>query len=276
VGTPSDFGRNGDKPTHPELLDWLALKFEESGWSIKSMHRMMLLSATYRQSTKTDPATLKADPGNRLLSHMNRIRLEGEALRDSILATSGRLNPEMYGPGVYPKVSDEGLSTGSTHKWGNSPEDQGLRRTVYVFQRRSLVLPIVEAFDAADMNNACPRRAVTTIAPQALALFNGEFSRTESRFIAQRVEKDAGANADQVSEITRAYQLTLIRKPTAGQLALAKAFLEKQTQLHLAPGGSKTVSTSAPEAGALKAAKFAALAELCHVLINTNEFIYLD
>lgn len=276
VGTPSDFGRNGDKPTHPELLDWLALKFMDSGWSLKKMHRLMLLSATYQQSTQADPVQLKADPANRLLSHMNRIRLEGEALRDTILATSGRLNPEMYGPGVYPKVSDEVLSTGSTHKWGSSPEDQGLRRTVYVFQRRSLVLPIVEAFDAADMNNTCPRRAVTTIAPQSLALFNGEFTRTESRYVAQRVEKDAGANADIDSEIVRAYQLTLIRRPTAGQTALAKAFLQKQTQLHLISEGTKQAVAVPADAAALKAAKSAALAELCHVLINTNEFVYLD
>jgi hypothetical protein len=274
VGTPSDFGRNGDKPTHPELLDWLALKFVQDGWSIKKMHRLMLLSATYQQSTKTDPAAVKTDPSNRLLSHMNRIRLEGEALRDSILATSGRLNPEMYGPGVYPRVSDEVLSTGSTHKWGSSPEAEGLRRTVYVFQRRSLVLPIVEAFDAADMNNSCPRRAVTTIAPQALALFNGDFSRTESRYIAERVVKDAGSDPN--SEIARAYQLILIRKPTAGQMALAQAFIEKQTQLHLAQPESKTTVNNQPDASSIAAAKQAALAELCHVLINTNEFLYLD
>jgi len=124
------------------------------------------------------------------------------------------------------------------------------------------------------MNNTCPRRAVTTIAPQALALFNGDFSRTESRYIAERVEKDAGTNT--ASEITRAYQLTLIRKPTPGQMALAQAFVEKQTQLHLISNGTKTASTTATDAGSVTAAKSAALAELCHVLINTNEFVYLD
>lgn len=274
VGTPSDFGRNGDKATHPELLDWLALKLMDDGWSLKKIHRLMLLSATYQQSTKLNPIAAKLDPSNKLLWRMNRIRLEGEALRDSILAVSGRLNPQMGGPGVYPKVSDEVLSTGSTHKWGSSPDDQGLRRTIYVFQRRSLLLPIVEAFDAADMNNTCPRRAVTTIAPQALALFNGDFTRTEAHYLAERVVKDAGDDPDK--QIVRAYQIVLIRKPTAAQQALAKAFLEKQTQLHLAGPAAHPASTANNDPKALQAAHLDALTELCHVLINTNEFLYLD
>jgi hypothetical protein len=260
VGTPSDFGRNGDRPTHPELLDWLAVHFVERGWSLKKMHRLMLLSNTYRQSIQLSPMGAQVDPTNTLLWRMNRIRLEGEALRDSILTVSGRLNREQGGPGVYPKVSEEVLSTGSTHKWGASPEDQGLRRTVYVFQRRSLVLPIVEAFDGADMSSTCPRRAVTTIAPQALALFNGEFSRAESEKFAARVVKEAGNEPEK--QIGRAYQIALVRRPTPAQKALALSFLQKQTQLHA-------------QAGQMDAA-FAALADLCHVLINTNEFLYLD
>ena len=276
VGTPSDFGRNGDKATHPELLDWLAIKFMDDGWSVKQMQRVMLLSAAYQQSTRFDATGYKADPDNHLLWRMNRLRLEGEALRDSVLATSGRLNPTMYGPGVYPKVSDEVLSTGSTHKWGNSSEQDGLRRTIYVFQRRSLVLPIVEAFDAADMNNTCPRRSVTTIAPQALALFNGEFSRTESRFIAERVIKGAGTDIN--ARIDRAYLLTLIRKPTAAQRQLAIEFLAHLTRMHLTSKGSGAVQTTslATDPSAAAHAQDDALAELCHVLINTNEFLYLD
>ena len=138
----------------------------------------------------------KLDPTNKLFWRMNRIRLEGEALRDSILTVSGRLIPTGGGPGVFPQVSDEVLSTGSTHKWGNSSDEDGRRRTVYVFQRRSLALPIVEAFDGPDMVNTCPRRATTTIAPQALALFNGEFSRGEARFFAERVTKRSRRRRD--------------------------------------------------------------------------------
>ncbi len=274
VGTPSDFGKNGDKATHPELLDWLSVRFMADGWSMKKLHKLMLMSATYQQSTQFDTVSYKADPGNRLYWRMNRIRLEGEALRDTILATSGRLNPAMAGPGVYPKVSDEVLSTGSTHKWGNSSEEDANRRTVYVFQRRSLVLPIVEAYDAADMNNTCPRRSVTTIAPQALSLFNGDFSRTESKFIAARVTHDAGS--DPVKQIERAYVLTLLRQPTGNQKQLAAAFIEKQTALRLGQGGVRTAVAAGKDQAAIAKAHEDALAEFCHVLINTNEFIYLD
>ena len=289
VGTPSDFGRNGDKPTHPELLDWLALKFENEGWSLKKMHRLMLLSNTYRQSTQVNPLGVKTDGTNKLLWRMNRIRLEGEALRDSILTVSGRLNPTGGGPGVYPKVSDEVLSTGSTHKWGNSSEEDGRRRTVYVFQRRSLALPLVEAFDGPDMVNSCPRRTTTTIAPQALAMFNGDFSREEARYFAERVQREAGDDTSR--QIAHAYEIALIRKPSPAQQTLALDFLQKQTRLHLQDGqkakpdgkqnGTRTVAdtsgqTSAPDAKTLKAAQQAALADLCHVLINTNEFLYLD
>ena len=282
VGTPSDFGRNGEGVSHPELLDWLALRFIADGWSLKKMHRLMLLSSAYRQSTALNALALKRDPDNRLLWRMNRIRLEGEAIRDSVLAVSGRLNPEQGGPGVYPKVSDEVLSTGSTHKWGASPEAEGLRRTIYVLQRRSLMLPIVEVFDGADMSNTCPRRAVTTIAPQALALFNGEFSRTEARYFAARVRKEAGD--ERGKQIERAYRLALVRRPTASETALALAFLKNQTQLHLEAAhqaGAGATHTAAyagspPGAEATKEAELSALADFCHVLINTNEFIYLD
>ncbi len=281
VASPSDFGRNGDRPSHPELLDWLAIQFMDQGWSLKKMHRLMLLSNTYQMSSKLDPIAIKADPYNALLWRMNRIRLEGEPLRDSILAVSGRLNPAMGGPSVYPKVSDEVLSTGSTHKWGASSEADGLRRTIYVFQRRSLVLPIVEAFDGADMTNTCPRRSATTIAPQALALFNGDFTRTEAKFFAERVTKDAGDDA--AKQIERAYQIALCRRPTAAQKQAALDFLSRQAQLHLdtthqaSKGASvQQAGFNAPDAKTQKEAARAALADFCHVLINTNEFIYLD
>ena len=304
VATPSDFGKNGDKPTHPELLDWLAGNFVAEGkgkrekgkeaedsslilhpssFSLKRMHHLMLLSNTYQQSTQINPQGQKLDSTNKWFWRMNRIRLEGEALRDSILTVSGRLNPAASGPGVFPHVSEEVLSTGSTHKWGNSSEEEGRRRTVYVFQRRSLALPIVEAFDGPDMANTCPRRATTTIAPQALALFNGEFSRGEAGYFAVRVARDAGD--DVTKQIARAYEIALLRHPTISQQALAQEFLAKQTRLHLndaqngSPSGAHPVAVTAanaPDAKTLKAAQQAALTDLCHVLINTNEFLYLD
>ncbi len=286
VNTPSDFGRNGDAPTHPELLDWLAQRFMDEGWSLKKIHRLILLSNAYQQSTQNVPlqgAAYKIDPTNKLLWRMNRIRLEGETLRDSILQTSGRLNPASGGPGVYPKLSEEVLSTGSTHKWGGSSDADGLRRTIYVFQRRSLPLPLVEAFDGPDMTNTCPRRSTTTIAPQALAMFNGDFTRTEADYFAERVSKEAGS--DSMKQIQTAYEIALIRRPTPAQQKLALEFIGKQTQLHLLDGTDKTsaksgaknvANQSAPNADVLKKARQSALADLCHVLINTNEFLYLD
>ncbi len=258
VGTPSDFGINGEAPTHRELLDWLAVKLVQDGWSLKKMHRLMLLSNLYQQATENNPKGEKLDPQNHLLWRMNRIRLEGEPLRDSLLALSGRLNPEMGGPGVFPSVSSEVLSTGSTHKWGTSPEDQQWRRTIYVFQRRSLLLPLVEVFDGADLVNTCPRRSNTTIAPQALALFNSEFTRSESYHIAERVQKEAFG--DPAAQIERAYRLILSRPPTTKQKTLTQEFLKKQGTLY--GKGSYT--------------PLKALADLCHVLINSNEFLYLD
>lgn len=260
VVNPSDFGKNGGGATHSELLDWLAVKFMHEGWSLKKTHKLMLLSAAYRQSSQPTARAAKLDPDNALFSRMNRIRLDAEALRDSILAASGRLNLQQGGPGVYPKVSDEVLSTGSTRKWGNSLEDQQRRRTVYVFQRRSLPLPLVEAFDGPDMTNSCPRRSTTTIAPQALALFNGEFGRTESRAFAERVAKDAGNSVDK--QIVRAYRIALCRPPTASQMTTARQFLRRKAQMYVAEKRAD--------------AELASLADFCHVLINTNEFIYLD
>lgn len=261
VGTPSDFGRNGDKPSHPELLDWLARKFIAEGWSMKKMHRLILTSATYRQSIVENPVAQKKDPSNRLLWRMNRIRLEGEALRDSILWVSGRLNLERGGPGIYPKVGGEVLATGSTNKWGSSPEDQQRRRSVYIFQRRSLALPLTEVFDGPDMINTCPRRNQTTIAPQALALFNGEFSRVEAANFAARVLREAGATPE--ARISQAYRLAFCRRPTPAEVENAKAYLGRKVALY-APSSSPSEADSR------------ALADFCHVLMNTNEFLYLD
>ncbi|WP_395137725.1 PSD1 and planctomycete cytochrome C domain-containing protein [Armatimonas sp.] len=260
VATPSDFGRNGSKPTHTELLDWLATTLIQKGWSLKKLHKVILTSATYRQSVGANPVAAKLDPANTLLWRQRRQRLEGESIRDSILAVSGQLNLQMSGPSIYPRVSGEVLATGSTHKWGSSPEDQQRRRTVYVFQRRSLSLPMTEVFDGPDMVNTCPKRQSTTIAPQALAMFNGEFGWEQARHFAERVAKEAGS--DSAAQITLAYRLALVRKPTPTQLAQATAFLAKKAELH------RDEKKASPQQ--------AALADFCHVLFNTNEFLYAD
>jgi mono/diheme cytochrome c family protein len=281
AGNPSDFGLNGEKPTHPELLDYLAVRFMKEGWSVKKMHRLMLTSSAYRQSTAPNAKAAKLDPTNTLFWRMNRLRLEGEALRDGILTVSGRLNPQAGGPSVYPEVSPEVLATGSTHKWGASPEDQQRRRTVYVFQRRSLMLPIVEVFDGADMSNTCPKRSTTTIAPQALALFNGEFGRVEAGYFAERVIKEAGE--DRNKQIARAYRIALCRTPSPAQLTQAQNYLTRKAQMYLteqqkpvAANGNVRLAADTPSSAAQLKAEKAALTDFCHVLINTNEFLYLD
>jgi hypothetical protein len=289
LGTPSDFGRNGERPSHPELLDWLAVTFARGAggnwapgslepsapdlplarrpWSLKALHRLMLLSSTYRQSTRLDPVAAKADPENRLLWRMNSLRLEGEALRDSILAVSGRLARGEGGPGVYPPLSAEVVSTSVFQTWGDSPEEEARRRSIYVFQRRTLMLPLIEAFDGAAMANTCPRRAVTTIAPQALALLNDAFSRSEARGFAERVLTEAGA--DPARQVEHAYRLALVRQPTATETAEAREFLARQAALSLK-------GKTGPDDGERRSAAVAALADFCLALINCNEFLYLE
>lgn len=259
VGTPSDFGVNGEKTEYAPLLDWMANDLVRQKWSLKAVQRLILTSKTYRQSVGTDAKAQKADPQNHLLWRQNRQRLEAEAIRDSILAVSGGLNPEMGGPSIYPALSSEVLSTGSTNKWGNSPEDQQRRRTIYVFQRRSLSLPIAEVFDGPDMVNTCPRRNRTTIAPQALALFNGDFGWTEARRFADRIQATGGSVE---ARVELAYRLALVRRPTANERTLVLAFLLKKQKLHESEGK--------------KDAERLAWVDFCHVLFNTNEFVYTD
>jgi hypothetical protein len=262
--------------THRELLDWLACELVARGWSLKAMHRLILTSTAYRQSSAIHAAGAKVDVENRLFWRMNRQRLEGEALRDSLLSVSGRLNPKRGGPGVYAKISKEVLvdlpNNDKLPLWETCPEEEGLRRSIYVFQRRALMYPIVEAFDGAEMNHTCPKRAVTTVAPQALALFNGEFSRGESRHFADRVAREAGE--DRAKQVERAYRLAFSRAPSRGELERAVAFLEEQALRRIEPLAGTGAGRS--DASSRREAEKMALVDLCHVLVNSNEFIYVD
>ena len=259
VATPSDFGRHGQPPTHPDLLDCLARQLVADGWSLKRMHRLMMTSAAYRRSSGNQPAAAEIDPQNKLLWRMNRRRLEAESIRDSILSTAGRLSPAAGGPGVYPRIpKDVNVQLPNNDKelsWYPCTEEENRRRTIYVFQRRSLTMPLVDVFDGAPMNQSCAARATTTVAPQALTLLNGEFAREESRQMADRLRREAGD--DEVRRIERAFKLAFARSPAADELSAARSFLNDQSRLR---GGDEA----------------AALADFCHVLLNANEFIYLD
>jgi hypothetical protein len=242
VPTASDFGLRGLPPTHPELLDWLAREFVEGGWSIKRMHRLMLLSNTYQQSTRPSAEARQRDPDNQLFSRMNRLRLEGEAIRDALLAASGRLDRRLGGPSVFPPLpaGAEGIKG-----WTVSPDprDHG-RRSVYVFARRNLRFAFLEAFDLPDSNLSCPKRERSTTATQALTLLNSAEVHEAAKALAARVEREA---ATPEGRVTLAYRLALGRRPTAAELGIAREFLAESP-----------------------------LAELCRALFNLNEFVYLD
>ncbi|MEJ7606728.1 MAG: PSD1 and planctomycete cytochrome C domain-containing protein [Bryobacteraceae bacterium] len=251
VRTPSDFGKNGERPSHPELLDWLASQFVEKGWKMKAIHRVLLTSNTYRQST-SHPESAKyseSDSQNQMLWRMNWMRLESEVLRDSMLALSGRSNPQAGGPAMFFGVSDEIAQGFQMFKWYASDEEQQRRRSVYAFQRRSLMMPMLEVFDTANMSESCSRRSVTTVAPQALTLLNGSLTATESKHFAQRVLDIAGADPEQ--QIDKAFTLMLARSATIAEK-------EKVRQLY---AGRKPIE---------------ALTRLATVLFNTNEFLYLE
>jgi hypothetical protein len=251
VDTPSDFGRNGGVPSHPELLDWLALRFVHDKWSIKSMHRLMLTSAAYRQASNVNDAhAAEVDPDNRLLWRFNRQRLEGEAIRDSVLAVSGRLNLKQGGLPVYPsmpkgvqEVRVQGVDT-----WETSTGADALRRSIYIFQRRAQFVPFLETFDAPVFNSSCDRRRPSVTSLQALSMYDSDFVNEESRWFAKRVREEVGPDPN--DQIVRAFQVAFGRAPSAQELKDARSLMD--------------------------ATKADALTALCRVLLNANEFIYVD
>ncbi|MFN0084751.1 MAG: DUF1553 domain-containing protein [Blastocatellia bacterium] len=262
VRTPSDFGATGDRPSHPELLDWLASEFVRQGWSLKRMHRLILLSATYRQSSQLNEAAAAKDPENRLFWRMNPRRIEAEALRDSILAISGKLNPEMYGPGIYPRIDPDVVNTGSRPRWPLDAKDEAatFRPSIYIFVKRSVPLPLLEVYDCPVTVVPAPMRAVSTVSPQALALMNNQFVLEQAGFLAERVAREGGS--DSRARVDRLFRLALNRGPSVREAAWAAEFLREQA------GGYVGRSAAPPDASALR--------DLCHAIINLNEFLYLD
>jgi hypothetical protein len=264
VRTPNDFGVMGQEPTHPELLDWLTNWFVEHGWSIKQLHRLILASNTSRMSKHGNGAYAARDPEDRLLWRAPYRRLEVEALRDAVLAVSGRLDRRLYGQSMYPFVPRAALAGHSDpdRVWQPFDERAASRRTVYVFLKRSLVVPMLEVLDLCDTTRSADRRLVTTVAPQALTLFNGDFVNREARHLAERLAAEVGD--DPGRQIDRAYRLTLCRPPRASEQAALGTFLRRETEQRGREG--------APAA----AARREALVQMCRVLFNLNEFAYAD
>ncbi len=245
VATPSNSGRMGTFPTHPELLDWLATEFVAQGWSVKQMHRLMMTSRAYQMASEfEDAGSQKADPENRLLWKFRMQRLDAEALRDSILAVSGRLNREVGGPPVFPSVDRTVLATMKNGIWNT--EDEGpkvWRRSVYVYRKRGMPFPMFEIFDLPDQNVTCGARNVSTVPTQALTLLNDEFVLQQAKFFAQRVMSEAGGAIEQLE---RAYQIALGRRPSQEEKRLGLEFLKTHS-----------------------------LNDLAHVMLNLNEFVYM-
>jgi hypothetical protein len=195
VTTTSDFGRAGVLPTHPQLLDWLAAEFIGNGWSIKKLHRTIMLSQAYRMSSRAENAKAgEIDPGNDLLWRQNLRRLEAEALRDTLLAISGRLNPKMGGRGFFPRLSGEVLAGQSRPglDWEMSSADERSRRSLYAYVRRTMSVPMLDAFDYSNTTSPLSERPVTTVAPQSLLLLNDEFMQQQAAAFADRLERECG------------------------------------------------------------------------------------
>jgi hypothetical protein len=282
VRTPNDFGLRGDAPSHPELLDWLARELIEHGWSLKHLHRLMVTSATYQQASRpVDARARQIDPDNRLLSRANRRRLEGEGLRDNVLAVSGNLLRHLGGapvrvplePEVYELIFTEGEPDGL---WPVTPDrrEHG-RRSLYLLHKRNVRLPLLEAFDQPDTLTSCPVRPVSIFAPQALILLNGAFVQGQARALAWRLFREAGTRPDR--QIERAYRLALGRLPRAWERRLALEFLESQTDfLRDRMRGRLTVGIPAGFPAEVSPARAAALADFCLALLNCNAFVHVE
>jgi len=258
VRTPSDFGFGGSDPTHPELLDWLATELPRQGWSVKSLHKLIVTSETYRRAARPpgSPGTavpgspwselIARDPENRLWGRRSLIRLEGEAIRDAMLAAADRLSPRRGGPGVRPPLPPELVGTLLKNQWNISPDEEDhRRRSIYLFVRRNLRYPLFEVFDRPDTNQSCPIRARSTVAPQSLALMNGELPAelaTQLATLLEREHPDSPTN-----QVRDAFRRCLGRSPTAGELERSLAF-----------------------------ARTAGLNSVCRALFNVNEFVYVD
>jgi len=226
VRTPSNFGKMGEAPLHPELLDWLASEFVARGWSMKAMHRLMLTSQLYQMSSDDNMADLAIDPENRYFWRMPRERMEAEILRDNILAVAGTLDRTLGGPCIYPFIAPDLIQASSHRTWPGKPDDDPStwRRSIYVYSKRSIRYPLFEAYDQPNLVNTCDRRNRSTIAPQALMMMNNNFVITQANLFAARLRKEAGD--DPAAQVTRAFQLALGRPPLASEKMASVEFLK--------------------------------------------------
>lgn len=272
VPTPDDFGVAGLPPSHPELLDHLASELVRQGWHLKALHRQVMTSRAYRMSSHARSARARnVDDSNRWVWRQNLRRLEAEAIRDSVLTISGRLNPARGGPSVFPTLPAEVHTTQDSagKGWQDSPQREQDRRSIYLVVKRALKVPLLECFDAANGTVPTGQRSRTTVAPQALMLLNDPWIQDQAAAFADRVTREAGTDRDR--QIQRAFALALQRPPTAAEAKAARNLLRDQAAAvrldpkNDHPSGLRTV----PRPGAPQAA----LVSLCHGLLNVNEVL---
>ena len=274
VRTSSDFGLQGEFPTHPELLDWLADWFVHEGeWSLKRLHRLIMTSNTYRMSQAGNATYAEQDSENRALWRYGGRRFEVELIRDSMLAVSGRLNRKQFGPATHPFLSKsdrEGHFRPEIEltDWLEFNEEEASRRTIYACIQRSLVLPLLEVLDLCDTNQSIERRAVTTTAIQALTLLNGEFVTRQAMYFADRLVREAGE--DRRNQIELAYRLAFARGPTSTEMETLYQFLEEDTAEQLAAEAADGASVKPSDA------RHQSLMQMCRMIFNLNEFVYAD
>jgi hypothetical protein len=246
VPTLDNFGKMGEKPSHPELLDWLAVEFMSRGWSIKQMHRLIMTSDAYQMASQyADPGNSEKDSENTYLWRFRLQRLDAEIVRDAILAVSGALDRAAGGPPVFPPIAPEILASMAGGIWKKESDGPSVwRRSVYVYRKRGLVFPMFEVFDLPDQNTSCGRRNSSTVPTQALALLNDEFVLRQAKLFAGRIRETAAG--DTARQVELAYRIALSRPPAADEARLAADFLRRNS-----------------------------LADFTHVLLNLNEFLYV-
>ena len=250
AATLDNFGKMGEAPVNPELLDWLAVEFMDQGWSMKQMHRLIMTSATYKMASEFQnagslAANLAKDPQNKLLWRYRVQRLDAENIRDAILTASGGLNRQMEGPPVFPMLPQEVLKAVFTGIWKQKEDGPAVwRRSVYVYRKRGLPLPMLDVFDLPNQNISCGARNVTTVPTQALTLMNNDFVLHQAQLFAQRLEETAPG--DKAKQVDLAYTIALSRAPLPAERNLALGFLQEH-----------------------------ALGEFTHVMLNLNEFLYV-
>jgi len=249
VRTPNNFGKMGERPTHPELLDYLSVEFMENGWHLKPIHKQILMSEAYQAASDDITANLDKDPENRLLWRMPRRRVEGEILRDEILAVAGSLDRTVGGEPVFPYIDPSLFQASSKRTWNGRPDSDPAtwRRSIYVFSKRSIPLPMFEVFDKPDTIGSCDRRSRSTVAPQALILMNNSFVAFHARRFADRLQKESGGDPERL--ITLAFEHAYSRLPRQSEMERSAKFLAQGKD---------------------------SLVDFAQALLNSNEFVYIQ